>query len=140
MTENTSVLVVGTGSEEDSLLRNQIGDLVEIIEMVPDPDKGLELARARSPNIVLLYLDHQPQKILTISKELGFMNGCLPMIVSRDRDPERILQAMRSGAKEFAFLQEGNDDVRRAIRELSHTPSHLSAAPSSAAKVISVFG
>ena len=52
-----SVIIVGAREEETAILREQLGDMVEIVGVEPDPFKGLELARQHSPRVALLYLD-----------------------------------------------------------------------------------
>jgi pilus assembly protein CpaE len=61
------------------------------------------------------------------------------VVVSASRDPENILRAMRAGARDFAYLEPGNADLIRALRDLPRRQTR----PSShrvRGQVISVFG
>jgi len=138
MAKGASIVIVGAQREEEAILREQIEDLGEILGVEPDPHKAYELIKRRAPNVVVLFLDHDPHTILQISGQLQHINGCAPMIVSRDRDPDKILQAMRSGAKDFAYLEQGNTDVRRAILNIAITPK-ATPQPGERGTVVAVF-
>jgi pilus assembly protein CpaE len=57
-------------------------------------------------------------------------------MVSCDRDPDLIVQAMRAGARDFAYLEQ-DGDVRRAVAALRFTPKDVAAEPG---QVVVVFG
>lgn len=102
MGQSATVVLVGTQKEDDALILEQIGDVAQEVITAIEPAKCLEIVDQKPSSIALLYLDHLPETILSLSRTLSVRQGCVPIIVSRDRDPEKILQAMRSGAKEFA--------------------------------------
>ncbi len=140
MSGSPSIIIVGVQQEEEAFIRQQVGDMVEISAVEPDPTKGLEAVRANQPSLAVLFLDNDPEAIFDVTSQIK-LDGCTTMIVSRQRDPERILRAMRSGAKDFAYLEEGNDDVRRAILNLSLASPAPTAQPASArGTVVAVFG
>jgi pilus assembly protein CpaE len=58
-------------------------------------------------------------------------------MVSRDRDPDTILLAMRSGARDFAYLEGDDNDVRRAVTARPATPVAVQQRQS---LVAAVFG
>jgi pilus assembly protein CpaE len=103
-------------------VRGQIEDLIEVLGVEPAPDKGLELIHRSQPTAALLFVDNQPREVLTLSSSIAEVDGCAPIVVSRDRNPDNILQAMRAGAKDFAFLDPEGLDVRRALLEQSLRP------------------
>jgi pilus assembly protein CpaE len=138
MARRPSLVIIGAQPAEEQVLRQQIGDLMEVLGTEPEPGKGLDAVRRLSPSIALLYLDHHPDEILALSSHIAQSNGCAPVIVSRDRNPDQILRAMRAGAKDFAFLEAEGVDVRRVLLDHSLTPS-AENQPTHLGKVIVVF-
>jgi pilus assembly protein CpaE len=122
MAKSPSVVIIGAPEKEEAILRRQVSGMIEVIGSVEDPARGLELVRKDTPNIALLYLDQAPADILSTASKIAQLNGCTPVIVSRDRDPDNILLAMRSGAKDYAYLEDDGVDVRRVLLNLSLTP------------------
>jgi len=61
--------------------------------------------------------------VLDAVSKIAQLNGCAAVIVSRDRDPDNILLAMRSGARDYAYLEDEGVDVRRVLLNLSLTPA-----------------
>ncbi|MCC6751853.1 MAG: AAA family ATPase [Deltaproteobacteria bacterium] len=144
MAQQPEVVIVGAREQELEALRPHILDMVNIRAAEQDPQKALALIQKEPPSIALLYLDHDPQAIFGVSQQISRLDGCVSMIVSRDRDPEKILAAMRAGAKEYAFLDEGAGDVRRAIRDLNvrdAEPAVAASQPAAARQgvIIAVF-
>jgi pilus assembly protein CpaE len=122
MAKSPSVVVIGAPQEEANIISKQLSGLIEVVSVVRDPEQGLELVRQKTPNIALLYLDESPGEILKATARIAQINGCSPVVVSRDRDPDNILQAMRSGAKDYAYLEDDGLDVRRVLLSLSLSP------------------
>lgn len=139
MAKSPSVVIIGAREEEETILRRQLAGVFEIAGTEPDPARAIELVRAKAPNIALLFMDHAPQAVLSISGKIAQLNGCAPVIVSRDRNPENILHAMRAGAKDFAFLEADGVDVRRVLLNLSLMPQVATQAPGRG-MVVAVFG
>lgn len=132
-----SVAIVGAGPDEEVTIRGQIEDLVEIVAVEPDPLEVHNVIADKSPNVVLLYLDDNPEMILSSTKNISQSNGCLAIIVSKNRDPDNILLAMRSGARDFAFLDQESNDIRRAITDLGTRTEQIESG--GLGKVITVF-
>jgi len=68
-------------------------------------DEGLQLARARTPDLVMLVMDGDARAALAVMEEI---NRALPsaqiFALSRDDSTENIVRAMRAGATEFLGL------------------------------------
>jgi len=58
------------------------------------------------------------------------------VVVSRERNPDSILIAMRSGARDFAYLDDDSQDVRRALLDLGLSAG---SAPGGRGKLITIF-
>jgi pilus assembly protein CpaE len=130
------IIVVGTRDLEDVILRRQLDPVAKLIVFVADPQKALEVIRARPPALAILFMDHEREAVLALARQL-VIEGVPSVMVSRDRDPDTILLAMRSGARDFAYLEGDDTDVRRAVTALAATPVAVSQRQSI---VVAVFG
>jgi pilus assembly protein CpaE len=139
MAKSPTVVIIGAPEREDTLIRGQLGGMIEVISSEVDPERGLEVVRREVPNIVLLYLDAAPAAVLDTASKIAALNGCAAVIVSRDRNPDNILQAMRSGARDYAFLEDEGIDVRRVLLNLSLAPGVSEEAAEPRGMVIAVF-
>jgi pilus assembly protein CpaE len=131
-----AVVIVGAKGEE-TIIRQQIGDLAEVMGAEPNPAKALDVIREKGPSIALLYLDHESEAILSLSKQLAQGRLCTVIIITKSQEPNNILLAMRSGATDVAFLEESNADIRRAIDSIALARSPDSESPR--CKVVSIF-
>lgn len=133
-----SVVIVGAEQEEETMIRQKISDLVNILAVEQNPRNTQTVVGEKSPNIVLFYLDHSPEEILAASKDLSLGTDCFSIVISKNRDPNNILLAMRSGARDFAFLdRESAADIRRAITDLGTLKEKIEAG--SKGKIITLF-
>jgi pilus assembly protein CpaE len=118
-TAGCSVAILGTQDNGIvSQIRRQLEGLARLLGIEPNFDRGLALVRQRAPNVAILYLDEAPAEIMKLSSQVARLGTCVPIVVSRDRNPDAVLQAMRAGARDFAQLTPGGDDVRRAVEGL----------------------
>ena len=100
------------------MIRHQLTGVAEVIGSEPDPTRALPRLREVRGSIALLFLDRARESVLSIVKELSRIPGSSPIVVSRDRSSQTILTAMRAGARDFAYLDEKDRDIRRAILNL----------------------
>lgn len=134
-TEKLQVVLVGTKDLEAESIRRQVEPGAEIVATVEDASAALEVIRERRPGLALLFLDHARDAIVGLARQLS-SQGVTCVVVSRDREPDTILLAMRSGARDFAYLDGEEADVRRAVAALSTGPA---AKPKKRGTVIGVF-
>lgn len=130
-----AVVVVGTRDIETAAIRRQLDAAVDILACEPDPAAALAVIRDWRPGLVLAYMDHDREGVLDLVRQLAAAHVDTIML-SRDRDPDTILLAMRSGARDFAYLEGEENDILRAVVALS------SAAPAtrpSRGSVVVVF-
>jgi pilus assembly protein CpaE len=131
-----SVVIVGAEEESDAI-RAQIEGLAEVVALEPDPQKGVFAVRETEPDVVLLFLDRDPETILAVARQINQTSDCATIVVSRNREPDNILQAMRSGVRDFAFLDAQSEDVRRAVADMEKVQKEEAAADRG--KIIAVF-
>lgn len=138
MRDKYSVVIVGAKPPEVTIIRQGVEDLVEVVGVEPDPKKLQKVIKAQGPDIAILYLDETPAEVLTAAKAANLQGDAMVIIVSRNRDPNNILQSMRSGARDFAFLDnEDADDIRRAIGDIGSLREEIES--SAQGKIITVF-
>jgi pilus assembly protein CpaE len=131
-----TAIIIGAQPEETARIGDQIADLARVVGSTPDPIEGLREARAAAPALAILCVDHSPDTAMAAAEELAQSLGHAVIIVSRDRDPDLIVRAMRAGARDFAYL-DPDGDVRRAVAALRPTAEPALAEPG---QVIAVFG
>lgn len=131
-----AIVVVAARDLEAASLRRQLDAVAEIVAFEPDPAKAMDVIRERRPALVILFMDHDREAVLALARQLA-TTGVPSVMASRDRDPETILLAMRSGARDFAYLDGPEDDVLRAVSAQRATPT---PAQQRRGTVVAVFG
>lgn len=134
---NRTIAIIGARDEEASI-RKQVGELGEIVAVEADPTRGLAALEEHGPQIALLFVDHDPTRMLEIAKQASGISGLVSIMVSKSKNPDNILVAMRSGAKDFAYLDEESNDVRRSIMDLGVTAGPVQAS-GPRGKILTVF-
>jgi pilus assembly protein CpaE len=137
MANTTPVIIIGAAPPEETLIRRQLEGVAEVLGAEPDPGQALPRVRQAGNSIAVLCLDRDRDAMLTLAKVLSRSNGSAPIMVSRERDSETILTAMRAGARDFAYLDEKEQDVRRAVLNLGELTEPEEAT---GGKMIAVFG
>ena len=102
-----------------------------------DPVAGLAAAQQHAADVGLFVIDHDTVRVLDAAREAATQGTCTVVIVSRQRNPDNILNAMRSGAKDFAYLEQDGGDIRRALVELQRNAQ--APATGQRGKIITVF-
>jgi len=105
-----------------------------------DPSQGLELVRKIKPDVVFLNLYPAANELLELAEKITHSVPHITLFVtSSDKDPDVIIRAMRSGAKEFLRQPFDKDELMGAFRKFRMS-DHGSAEGMSHGRVISVFG
>jgi pilus assembly protein CpaE len=131
-----SVAILGARGDAPEI-RKQLEGIATVVATQDDLAQAMSTLRTSGASVALVVLDHEPEAALALAKTAGALNGCAAIVVSRVRDPNRILSAMRSGARDFAFLDDESGDLKRALSELQRTEIVVPAEQSG--RVISVF-
>ena len=94
-----------------------------------------------NPDIGIICLDHDPAKGLELVGKIGEASpDCAMLVVSKSTDGNLILQAMRSGAKEFLTLPIGMEDLAGAVGRISERRFGKGERRSRVSQVIAVAG
>ena len=132
------IVVVGAHELEATIIRRQLDGIAEIVALAPDVAKAMDVIREKRPSLVILFMDHDRDAVLALARQLVPEN--VPSVmVSRDRNPDMILLAMRSGARDFAYLEGDDNDVRRAVSALPASSS-VATAQLHRGTVVAMFG
>jgi pilus assembly protein CpaE len=131
------IIVVGTHDLEAASIRRQLEEVADIAVSLVEKDSALEVVRDKRPALALLFLDHDRDGMIALARAIP-AQGVPSVIVSRDRDPDTILLAMRSGARDFAYLEGDENDIRRAVTALLATPT--ATAVTHRGTIVAVFG
>jgi pilus assembly protein CpaE len=132
-----TVVLIGA-REEAATVRSHLAEDAQLLVSEPEPALGLAAVEERKPDLAFLFLDHDPEAILGLAKQVSALGACTVVVVSRDKNPDNILVAMRSGARDFAYLDEGGEDLRRTIRDLGVVERQ--AGGEARGKIVTVFG
>jgi pilus assembly protein CpaE len=132
------LIILGCRDEADALAK-QCEGLGQVVAIEANLKLGALSARTHHPDLALIFLDHDPDAALALTRQLGTQGTCLPVVVSTNKEPDNILRAMRAGARDFAYLDSEEADVARAVRELVAVKT-ASIAPAKQGKVIALFG
>jgi pilus assembly protein CpaE len=127
-------IVVGAADTERAAIEAQIADLCAVAAAVPDPRAGLKAAREHEAELVLVVVDRDPDAAMAAAHALAG-DGRAVVMVSRDRNPEHIVRAMRAGARDFAYLEQAGD-LHRAVAALR---ARLAQQPARRGTVVAVF-
>lgn len=134
----TQIIVVGAHDIEAASIRRQLEGLADLEVSVVEADTALVVIRDKRPALVLIFLDHDRDAMIALARAVQSV-AVSSVIVSRDRDPDTILLAMRSGARDFAYLEGDENDIRRAVTAIITAPKP-GAQPTHRGTIIAVFG
>jgi pilus assembly protein CpaE len=132
-----TVIIIGRPANE-ATLRRDLGAQVNIVALEMNLARAMGELRNHNPDIALLFMDEAAVPTLDLTRQISGQGGCVPIVVSANKQSDNILQAMRAGARDFAYVDDGHADVLRAIRDL-HL-NRATQAPPKVGKVITVFG
>jgi pilus assembly protein CpaE len=91
----------------------------------------IDVARQSTPDLVVIALDSDQQKAIQLIAQLTAEFPVMPILaVSARNDGQSILQALRSGAKEFLTQPVVLEELLGAIQRLRQTRSLTDGAPS----------
>lgn len=134
-TKNSAVILCA-GPEENEALRSSLGDFLEIVAAEPNPVLAAEVVQDRSPDIALVYLDKHIYGALEAVKEICAGGTQNIIVFSRERDADNVLQAMRAGAKDFAYLNDDSSDLLRAVKGIANEKK---LSDNSGGEVVAIF-
>src|SRR5271170_940990 len=85
----------------------------------------IDVARQSSPDIVVVTLDYDHNKALQLIQQLTAEFSSMPILaVSARGDGQSILQALRSGAKEFLTAPVVLEELLLALQRLRQSRAH----------------
>jgi pilus assembly protein CpaE len=140
MAAKPTVVMVGAIEPDVLFARQRLRDLVDVAASERDPGDGLDAVLRLRPTMALLFLDLFPDRIFDVCRRVTQASASAPILVSSHPTPDRILQAMRAGASDFASQEPGFDDLARAVSEYVAAHPVAGAASRKPARLSVVFG
>jgi pilus assembly protein CpaE len=112
--QKTTVLIVGADPTIEAHLRKALQGMAQVITSAVRPEQVAEEVRRVHPGVVLVAVSPQlPQNFGYIYNVTAA--GGVVVVVSQSKDPDLILRAMRSGAREFV-VDTDVDEIQMAVR------------------------
>jgi pilus assembly protein CpaE len=131
MQKNT-VLIVGADSVVEGKLRHALQSMAQVVTSAVRPEQVADEYRRVNPGVVLVPVSPQTPHNFAYIYNVTAAGGVV-VVVSQTKDPDLILRAMRSGAREFV-LDSDEDEIQMAVRAQA---VNLEAQPDGS--VITVF-
>lgn len=105
MIERISVLLLGANEEHERLLRGVLAHSAEV-QSEPRLSAAVSATVRTQAHLVLVDLSTDPERGLRALRELqAELPDSRRVALATNKDPDLILEAMRSGAREFALLE-----------------------------------
>jgi len=142
MAENIAVLIIDADADSLRAAKGLMADIgwVTIAGESSDPSQGLEMVRKIRPDVVFLNLYPGADQLLGLAEKIMRSAPRTTLFVtSSDKDPDIIIKALRSGAKEFLRQPFDKDEMTGAFRKFRMSDQG-SGEGASHGRIISVFG
>ena len=112
--QKTTVMIVGADPVMEASLRQTLGSMAHVVTSPVRAEQVADEFRRVAPGVVLVPVSAQaPQNFGYIYNVTAA--GGVVVVVSQTKDPDLILRAMRSGAREFV-LDSDQDEIQMAVR------------------------
>jgi pilus assembly protein CpaE len=118
--QKPSVLILGGDGRTQADLSRALKDSATVASAPAEGTQNLREYIASAPGAVVVVVGANPLLSFQIVAELTAA-GLRVIVVSAVKDPDFILQSMRSGAREFV-VESDHEGLRKAVREQAKTP------------------
>jgi len=142
MAEGIATFIIDADESSYRAIKNLLTEIqwVDIVGESADPSQALALVRQAKPAVVVLNLYPDEARLLDLTERI---TSSLPettvFVTSSDKNPETIIKAVRTGAREFFPQPLGREEVIDAFTKV-RLSNHRAAEGVTRGKVISVFG
>jgi len=142
MTENIRVVIIDADDDSHRVTKDLLKEIprVTVAGESLDPSRGYDLVRQVKPTVVILNLYPAIDQALRLAEKITHNTPHVTLFVtSSDKNPETIIMAMRSGAREYLSQPLKREELAAAFNKLRMS-SHWMSEGVSDGKVVSVFG
>jgi pilus assembly protein CpaE len=142
MTEGITVFLIDADDTSHRAAKNLLTDIqwITIAGESMDPSLALGSVRQVKPAVVIVNLYPAVDELLGLAEKITHsLPDTTLFVTSADKDPETIIRAMRSGAREFLPQPLDREDLMEAFTKV-RLSSHRATEGVSRGKVISIFG
>ena len=120
---SATVIIVDVDDEMMDLIRDALAADAIIPNNASDFGEGLDLALRSLPDVVLVGVDKDPGQAVQFARQLKSEKArCELIALSRSRDADRILSAVRAGFKEYIALPDETEQLRAAVQLAAFRP------------------
>jgi pilus assembly protein CpaE len=113
--EKPSVLIIGADADSEARIFTALRDFAKVLGAEPPSlERALESYRRFQPAVVVVSMSFDPDTAAELTQQITALGGRV-VVVGPEKDPDLILTAMRSGAREYVVDRDAQD-LRRAIR------------------------
>ena len=127
-----TVLILGADAATEANLRRALGNMAQVTTSAVRPEQIADEFRRLHPAVVLVAVSPQTPHNFGYIYNVTAAGGVV-VVVSQSKDPDLILRAMRSGAREFV-VESDADEIQMAVRAQA-----INAEPEADGTVITVF-
>ena len=141
--QNRSMVLIDLDKRSFHNIDMILGDMTNISVITESQDLGnsISLIRQCKPDIVLLNLYPSVEQVLEVARRITQTFPEITLFVTASEvNPDVILSAMRSGAREFFPQPVKKEELIRAIQKITHAPHQSAKEKSSDSKVLTMFG
>jgi pilus assembly protein CpaE len=142
MAEGISVFLIDADEMSARQTKSLLSEIawLNVVGESTDPTQSMAAVRQVKPAVVMLNLNTAVDELLGhVEKIIQTLPGTTVFVTSSDKNPETIIKAMRSGAREFLGQPLDREEVQEAFTKV-RLSDHRANEGVSGGKVISVFG
>ncbi len=112
-----NVIIVGLEDDEMGLVREVLAAEAVLPTSSLPFDDAFENILSAYPDVLIIGFDREPDKAEALTRELAKERLALPLVaLSRTRDANAILRAMRAGFSEYIVLPNDADQLRASVK------------------------
>lgn len=117
--QKPTALVLGATPAVELPLRHALDESVRLVFSSASSEDALEEFRQLAPTVVLALVSPERHQPFAAVSSISTAGGTV-IVIGEQKDPDLILRAMRSGAKEFVLAHEP-EEMRMAVRAHAQT-------------------
>lgn len=143
MAEKINVIIIDTDENSRRFIKEQLKNLQQIKVTAEGMDfsKAYDLVKKNKPTVLILDLYPNIDHALKVAEKITHSFPQITLFVtSTDARPEIIIQAMRSGAREFLSKPIDKDEFTQAVQNVIRMQHRKMAGEDSGGKIITIFG
>lgn len=117
MPDKTQGIIVSGDEEFSDLLDEEVRAVVDVVDRLADNESAYYAIKDLKPGAVFVHLTNGNEAGLTLAGRITrTLPGTSVFLVSPEKDPDQILEALRLGAADYLVFPDGKDKILPAVR------------------------